>query len=235
MSVDNYIGEELELFKLAKNWKKYWVSKISPLLGDSVLEVGAGIGSNLILLNKDDRDWLALEPDAHQANQIEETIKDDQGYVKTTVEAKTTQEIDANKKFDTIIYIDVLEHIEKDKEEMECVYKLLHQGGSVVVLSPAHQFLYSPFDKAVGHFRRYNKKTMLEIVPEGAEVESLYYLDSVGCIASWINSKLLKQSMPTKGQIDFWDTIIVPISVILDKLLRFKVGKTAVMVIKKPY
>ena len=59
-----------------------------------------------------------------------------------------------DKKYDTILYIDVLEHIEDDYAEIKHAMGLLTSGGRIIIVSPAHNWLYNPCDKAVGHFRR---------------------------------------------------------------------------------
>jgi len=225
----HYIGNELELFANAENWKSYWASKIRPLIKGSVLEVGAGIGSNLLLLRENQK-WLALEPDAQQIKIINNNHKADKGL---TVINGFIEDLDPSQTFQTIIYIDVLEHIEKDTEEVQKATDRLNQDGRLIVLSPAHNKLYSPFDKAVGHFRRYNKKMLTALTPPNTQIEQLYYLDSVGCVASYANAKLMKSSMPSKKQVLLWDRLMVPVSKRLDRLLMHKLGKTIVIVWKK--
>jgi len=227
---ENYIGDELTLFAHADNWKAYWSSKIEPLLDGPVLEVGAGIGSNLALLRQRQQDWVALEPDASQAESIENSIQKSHAGIDVVV--GTLDDVADGQLFKSVIYIDVLEHIEHDQEEVEKAFSHLQAGGRLIVLSPAHNRLFSPFDKAVGHFRRYNKTMLRALTPTSPEVkiESLYYLDSVGCLASFANMALLKQSMPTSKQIWLWDKLMVPISQVLDVLLGKQLGKTIVMV-----
>ncbi len=222
-----YVGDELSVFALAKNWKQYWASKVRPLLGDRVLEVGAGIGTNTSLLLAGQASWLALEPDPEQCAKIRKQVSDDA----VLVHAGTLADIDASQKFDSIIYIDVLEHIEDDRTELARAMTFLNKGGKLIILSPAHQSLFSPFDSAVGHFRRYSKATLRAVVPPTALVEKIFYLDSVGCVASWANAKLMKSSMPSAGQIKLWDGLMVPLSRLLDPLTGYRVGKTIVMVL----
>jgi SAM-dependent methyltransferase len=228
----DYIGDELALFADAANWKKYWSDKLEPLLTDSVLEVGAGIGTNLNLLRRRNQAWTALEPDTQQANLIRETLsgQDDQNI---TVVAGTLADIASDEKFQTIVYIDVLEHIENDRIEVELAMSHLHIGGRLIILSPAHQRLFSPFDKAVGHYRRYNKAMISALTPECASIEKLFYLDSIGCFASLANATLLEASMPSEKQIWFWDKLIIPISRVTDKLCGHTIGKTIIMVWQK--
>lgn len=228
----NYIGDELQLFAQAQNWKTYWSSKIRPLLGQSVLEVGAGIGANLRLLKHRNQHWTAVEPDSIQATAIRQQCSERMQEV--DVVTGTLLEISSEQKFDSIIYIDVLEHIKDHQLELLRALDHLKPAGRLIILSPAHQSLSSPFDQSVGHFRRYNKSSITEIKPEYCELEQLYYLDSVGFIASWLNAKILKSGMPTQSQVWLWDSIMVPLSKWLDRLTSYRIGKTIVMVLRKP-
>jgi len=139
-----------------------------------------------------------------------------------------------SRQFDTILYIDVVEHIEKDREELKRAASHLRPGGHLIVLSPAHQRLFSPFDAAIGHFRRYNRAMLRAISPAGLLLERMRYLDSAGMILSAANMLLLRQSMPTAAQLRFWDLCIVPISRVLDKLLLYSIGKTVIAVWRRP-
>jgi hypothetical protein len=90
--------------------------------------------------------------------------------------------------------------------------------------------LFSPFDAAIGHFRRYNKTMVRGISPTGADLIRLRYLDCLGMSLSAANMLLLRQSMPTKTQLQFWDRWIVPISRIFDGPLGYSVGKTIIAI-----
>ena len=226
-----YIGTELDLFAYAENWKQYWSNQLKPLIGQHVLEIGAGVGSNLSLLKDEQIEWLAIEPDADQSDRIRLLTSGDDAV---TVITGTLDSVSIDKKFDSIIYIDVLEHIEDDKEEIEKALNYLNKDGRLIILSPAHQSLFSPFDSAVGHFRRYNKRSLSSLIKDNSLIEQLYYLDSVGYIASWLNAKILKSGMPTKGQIWLWDSIMVRLSVFVDRIFNYSFGKTIIMVLKKP-
>ncbi len=223
----DYIGDELSLFADAVNWKNYWSNTLEPLVGDKVLEVGAGIGSNTALLRRRNQQWTALEPDQTQANQIRNSQPDDENL---KVICGFLSDISAEQQYDTLVYIDVLEHIEDDLGEVNAAMSYLKSGGRLIVLSPAHQRFFSPFDKAVGHFRRYNKAMLKRLTPNNASIEKLFYMDSVGCLASYANAVLLEASMPTKKQIWLWDKFMVPVSKVLDMLFNYSVGKTVVAV-----
>jgi ubiquinone/menaquinone biosynthesis C-methylase UbiE len=224
----SYIGNELEYFRFAINWKSYYAGMIIPFLGKDVLEVGAGIGSTTEVLCDGSQDrWMCLEPDIKMLDVIKSKIEN--GKLPACCEAVTSTTKDLLRQgalFDSILYIDVLEHIEDDRAEIETAVALLKPGGHLVVLAPAHQSLFTQFDKAIGHFRRYNTQTLMGAAPSTLEKVRLIYLDSVGALASIANKIALRQSMPTHGQIRFWDRLLVPLSRVTDPLFRFKVGKS---------
>jgi SAM-dependent methyltransferase len=234
----NYVGSELELFAAVHNWKTYWSRQIRPFIDGDVIEVGAGIGSNTSFLDPGgdepgvDHRWVCLEPDPLLLAQLTKTLKETTGRQYETV-CGTLQTVDGSQRFDTIIYIDVLEHIANDREELNIAAARLRPGGRIIVLAPAHQWLFSPFDAAIGHFRRYNRSMLRSISPAGLTIEQLIYLDSAGLTASAANVLFFRQSMPTKAQLRFWDHWIVPVSQVTDKLLLHSAGKSIVAIWRK--
>lgn len=223
----SYIGTELEVFNHANEWKNYYGKQLRPYLGEEVLEVGAGIGGTTkILCQSKQKRWVCLEPDQNLITQIENKIAARKLPPSCETRAITSAELPAEEKFDSIIYIDVLEHIENDKDEMLRISKHLKKDGFLIVLSPAHQKLFTPFDAAIGHFRRYNKKTLTEAIPKNLTRVKLIYLDSIGLLASLGNKLVLNSSSPSYKQIQFWDKMLVPISRLTDPISGFRIGKS---------
>ena len=99
-----------------------------------------------------------------------------------------------------------------------------------MVLSPAYQFLYSEFDKAIGHFRRYTKPMLRALTPSGAKEQASFYLDAVGMMASTANKLMLRQAMPGRGQVLTWDRLMVPLSRLVDPLVGRSFGRSVVMI-----
>ncbi len=228
-----YIGNELEIFLHAQNWKKYWADFISPYVRDEVAEVGSGIGANTpMFCGGRVKNLICIEPDGRLIEQAH-LRKPSAPHPIEWIEG-TLSSLDPARSFDSLVYIDVLEHIEDDAAEVARAVERLKPGGHLIVLCPAHQWLYSPFDKAIGHYRRYSRDSMTAVFPKrGGEFVERVYLDSIGMAASLMNKAVMRQSMPNYGQIRLWDTWMVPLSKYIDPLLGRNFGKTVVFVWRK--
>ena len=229
-----YIGNELHLFEKANNWKSYFNAHLCPFIKGDVLEVGAGIGATTqVLLNSKVHRWTCLEPDNTLAMQIQQKLRSNQLSGDCELAVGSLADIPSERKFDTILYIDVLEHIEDDVDEFRHAASHLKQSGHIVVLSPAHQWLYTPFDQSIGHVRRYSKETLGRLTAGNVALVSLYYIDSMGLLASSLNRFFLKSSMPNNYQIKIWNNLLVPMSRVTDAILGYRVGKTIIGIWKK--
>lgn len=227
MSALNYIGEELDVFARAANWKRYWSSEIRRFLTGDVLEVGAGIGANTELLLTDSVcSWTCLEPDPVLAERMQRRFQAQPNLSKCRIAVETTEAIERNQRFDTIVYIDVLEHVSEDRSELVRASSHLREGGRIIVLAPAHQWLYSAFDRAIGHVRRYDRATLSACTPADCHLERMVYLDSVGLLASVGNRLFLQEAHPRLNQILFWDRFLVPLSRLVDRITQHRIGKS---------
>jgi SAM-dependent methyltransferase len=225
-----YAGSELDLFEKARNWKAYWRAQIAGFVCGDVLEVGAGIGANtLTLTGLNYTRWTCLEPDTALAARIE--LPPGGRHLSAV---GTIDDLPPETKFDAILYIDVLEHIEDDRGEMARAAARLNPAGVVIVLSPAHPFLFTPFDQAIGHFRRYTRASLHEAAPATLRLEKLVYLDAAGLLASAANRLLLQSAMPTERQILTWDRMLVPVSRLIDPLFAGRLGKSVLGIWRKP-
>lgn len=230
-----YNGTELELFQNARNWKKYLRKMIKPYLNGRVLEVGAGIGTNTKYLCHDEKcsEWICLEPD-HQfivnISKLKETGELSANC--TILEGKLT-DLSPEDKFDSILYIDVLEHIAADNVEISLAANKLLAGGKLIVLCPAHLYLFSAFDHSIGHYRRYSISTLLNLTPPSLTKVISLYLDSFGLLASLGNRFFLNASLPSRKQILLWDRLLVPLSKLFDPLTNYHIGKSVLVVWEK--
>jgi SAM-dependent methyltransferase len=224
-----YVGGELELFSAAGNWKRYVGRVLRPFIGAKVLEVGAGIGSNIPYLSTETvREWTSLEPDPGMARRIAARVAAGE-LPRARVVCGTLGALGDEDRFDTIFYLDVLEHIAEDRAELAEAARRLAPGGALVVLAPAHQFLFSAFDTAIGHHRRYTRASLAALAPPGCRLATSMMLDSVGFFASLANRLLLSSALPTRSQIAFWDKVLVTLSRLVDRMTFHRFGKTVIV------
>jgi SAM-dependent methyltransferase len=230
-----YIGRELNLFSLATNWKCYVKAIISDYLVGDVLEIGAGIGSTTVAMHHGiAHRWFCLEPDLSNATRLKRTVVERSEYKETQVIAGSLDALAKRQSFDCVLYMDVLEHIHDDRDQIQSAAQLVRQGGHIVILSPAHQWLFSEFDKSIGHLRRYNKQLLRSLMPSGWTQIKLAYLDCVGALLSLGNALAVRQAMPSPWQITIWDRFCIPLSRILDSVSREKCGKSILAIWRKP-
>ena len=227
-----YVGTELELFADATTWKSYVHFHLRPYLSGDILEVGAGMGAGTGMFNDGtQRRWVCLEPDRALADRIKPSLP--QGLTNCEVIVGTLSDLGPEEQFDSILYMDVLEHIEADAAELARAALHLRPNGTLAILSPALQWLFTPFDAAIGHYRRYTKTSLRSIVPKGLRETKCIYLDSAGLLASLGNKLFLRSSIPSKAQIQLWDRALVPISRYTDRALNHAIGKSILGVWQK--
>jgi SAM-dependent methyltransferase len=229
-----YPGTELDIFAEAVNWKAYLHSLLARRITGDVLEVGAGIGGTTRLLcTGEQRSWVCLEPDAGQAERLARAAEQDPFPIEPEIVVGTLADLDRDRCFDCILYVDVLEHIRDDEAEVRTAADFLSRSGCLAVVSPAHPFLYSEFDQSLGHFRRYTRRTLRSLGPPELSLEECFYVDAAGMLASAANRLVLKSGKPRLSQILFWDRLLVRCSRVLDPLTGFRLGKSVVAIWKR--
>ena len=229
MSKIDYEGWELEHFDNSINFRNYQNDLFKNHLRGHVAEVGPGNGENLQIY-KDKVEILELyEPSKVLFENLISKFGSDKKFI-------IKNEVFSLKEntYDSILYLDVLEHIEDDHQEIIKAFNSLKEGGKLIINVPAFQHLYSNFDKDVKHFRRYSKKTLLNLIKNLNYLSyELKYYDSLGYILS-LMSKLFTKNYKNNfnKKIKLWNSLI-PLSKILDTLIFHLFGKSLILIITK--
>ena len=227
-----YMGDELDLFAGATTWKSYVRFHLRSHLSGDILEVGAGIGAATATFNDGtQRRWVCLEPDRALAGRIKSSLPPE--LTNCQVIVGTLSDLGPKEQFDGILYMDVLEHIEADAAELTRAAAHLKPNGTLAILAPALPWLFTRFDAAIGHYRRYTKNSLRSIRPQGLREIECIYLDSVGFLASLGNKLLLRSPIPSKAQIRFWAHCMVPISRFADRALGYPIGRSILVIWQK--
>ncbi len=231
-----YVGKDLEAMSFAVNYHKWILEEFRPFLGKKLVEVGAGTGSFSELLLQENPEHLALIEPSEMFDFLEQNIA--QFETETSVKYHNTIFSEAadnlSEKPDTIIYCNVLEHIEDDAGELKKVYETLEPGGHCLVFVPAFMSLYGAFDEKVGHFRRYTKNELEEKgKAAGFKVVKSKYFDFVGIFPWYVKYKLLKSDSLESGAVTAYDKFAVPVTRQFERFLKFPVGKNILTVLQK--
>jgi len=235
MGPDQYsASRELELLSNTPKSTRIILDLLKPYLGPKVLEVGAGLGQITNFLSDDGYLVTALEPDTSLFHKMKRPIT--AICLNSTLEnALLRGHFDELALFDSALYVNVLEHIENDIEEITIARRMIKEQGTIVIFVPALPRLYGSMDAISSHYRRYRKKELVAVMAAAnLEVEKVFYFDSIGVLPYWISYKVLNQKTLGSSTVKLYDNLVIPMSLALSRLLRNKTyGKNLVIVAKK--
>ena len=227
--ISNNSSWELKFFDAAKNWRKYQFKIISKYIQRNVLEVGPGTGNNLKYYKNKVSTITLLDINKKLVRSLKKKF-----YKNKKIKILNSNIHSIKKKFDTIMYMDVLEHIKTDKKEIKKAINLLNPGGYLIIFVPAFQVLYSNFDRDIGHVRRYRKFFFFNLAKKyKIKLIELKYFDSIGFIFAIINRLVGTNNQNNVGLgIKIWNNFIF-LSKFFDFILKNMFGKSLLCVLKK--
>lgn len=228
----------LETISSATHFNEWMFNTIKPFCKGHVLEVGCGIGniSKLLIKNKfqtslsdySDQYFDILRKKFTGNGQVEDIYK-----VDLAVENFGSTYPNLLNKFDTIIAMNVVEHIYDDHLAIRNCRKMLKQDGHIIILVPAYQSLFNNFDKELVHFRRYTKKTLTKLFEdENFQIIHKQYFNAAGIAGWYINGSLLKRRLIPGDQMKIFDKL-VPLFKLGDKLIINRFGLSVIHVGRK--
>jgi SAM-dependent methyltransferase len=235
-----YAGKDLEAMSFAVNYHRWILSIFEPFLGSRIVEVGAGTGSFSELLLEQRFESLSLvEPSTamyqQRCRRVEALHPSQNVKTYNDVFENVAEQIRSAERPDSIIYVNVLEHIADDIHELNVINKTLSRGGRVFIFVPALRWLHGSYDRQINHFRRYTR-TELEkkCVASGFKVIVSRYFDLFGVLPWWVKYKVLQSNNMEPGAVRFYDQRVVPIARTLESTLIPPLGKNVLLVGEKP-
>lgn len=200
--------ETLDDLSSAVHYNRWIYGMLRPYLGSRIMEIGCGTGN---LTGDFARHGRVLAVDMHEGylKEARRRLKGIQGvsFLKINLE-RPLREL---KRFgaDTIVCVNVLEHLKDDHGVLTRCLRLLKPGGKLLLFVPAFQFLFGSMDKSYGHFRRYSRSGLQEKVARaGFSVKYCRYLNLLGVAGWWWNGKILKKKIIPKSQMMLYDSVV---------------------------
>lgn len=200
--------ETLEDLSAAVNYNRWIYGMLRPHLGKRILEIGCGTGNITGHLSQHGK---VLAVDTHEGY-LAEARKRLKGRPKVSFrKVDLEKQLPSLRSFrpDTIVCVNVLEHLSGDQKVLSRCFNLLPPGGRFLVFVPALQALFGSMDVSYGHFRRYSLEQLEEKVRKaGFEVEHCRYLNLLGVFGWWFNGKILRRNIIPRSQILLYDRIV---------------------------
>ena len=229
-----YKGHDLEILADLPNYYSWIIEKFRPWLNGRIMEIGTGIGtiSKLIF---DDADQLVLvEPSSHLTDYLPSSITKSKkvSIYNQTLEQRLPQM--TNQSCDTIIMVNVLEHIEDDGAAIKALHRVLKPGGHLLLFVPALQYLYSELDREHGHFRRYHLAPLeYKLNVHGFKIQDSRYFDIVGVFPWWLINTLGKKTEFNPAMAKFYDRYFIPVTKFLERFISRPFGKNIIIIARR--
>jgi SAM-dependent methyltransferase len=234
MSYDKILISDLEIMAAARNYRGWMYRRLAPYIGQRVLEIGAGIGNftNLLL----DRELVVATDNyppciEYLSQHLGDRLKAPPALLDASGDIGSQL---SDYEFDTIVCLNVLEHIEDDLRALSQMHALLMPAGRLVLLVPAFQFLYGSVDRALGHYRRYTRKDLLPTMQRaGFFIERSFYMNVVGMAGWFWNNRIVRRSEESGTQIGIFDRYVAPLAEFTERLVPPPAGLSLIAVGRK--
>lgn len=231
---DQELAGTLKVLDDGTNYASWIAELVEPNIGDYVLEVGAGHGTITERMVRPGRRVVATDLSERCISILRERFQDGGSVV---VVAGSVEAAAQEGPFDSAVLINVLEHIPDDEEALKEVSSVLEPGGRLVLWVPAFPFLYSGFDRKIGHHRRYRIRSLrVKLENAGFEVRDVRYVNAVGALGWLMIARVLRRDPVAGGPAALFDRYIVPALKLVERRLRPPFGQSVfVAAVRRPH
>ena len=230
------IGEKtLELLSSVESYNDWTFEIIEPFIGNVILEAGCGKGTFTSRFLKKGK-VVACDISEGYLREVEQKYKYNPNLstvIKWDLNDSPGLQKFSNFNFDTIVCLDVLEHVKDDNKVLTNFNRLLPVGGILILKVPAIKIIYGSLDKHLGHYRRYSKNEIRTMVLQhGFEVLKQRYLNIIGIFGWYLNSVALRKSIIPVGQLRAYEKL-VPFLKFIEGIFPPPLGQSLFLVCRK--
>lgn len=229
------VGEDtLYRMRLMKNNNKWLFDRIHPYLGTNILEVGSGIGNISKFLISPNTNVVLTDVKKSYLEYLRHRFV---GNPKVKILSHDISSTDLSNisqmDIDTVVCINVLEHIENDDIALENIHKFLCNDGRLILIVPAGKALYGSLDEGVDHFRRYEKDTLKKKLEKNDFIiDEIYYHNLLSTIGWFVNGRIFKRKLMSSLQVRIIDKMI-PLLAKAENKCRVPFGLSLIVVCRK--
>jgi SAM-dependent methyltransferase len=229
---DSAGAETLEIMSAAPRFNAWMYDVIAPHLGRRVLEVGSGIGNMSAHLLEGEPERLVLtDMDPWYREQLADRFagRDEVRVDELLLPDPMAADRFAGDRIDTIVALNVVEHIADDTGSLRTMRDILAPGGRIVILVPAMEALYGELDRELGHHRRYTRRSLAAAFETaGFEIEDLFWFNRAGVPGWWFNGRVRKVKRIPLDQLRAFDGMVPLLR--LERFLPLPFGQSLVAV-----
>ncbi|MDB6108301.1 MAG: glycosyl transferase family 2 [Pedosphaera sp.] len=232
---DPFFAQDLQQMAKANNYRRWQFQMLAPHIKGKVLEIGGGIGNFTADLARVAESVISIEPNADCHRQLVEKTR---GLANITVHNITAEALDekiaADYRADTVVCMNVLEHLKDDGAAVRKFSKRLKAGDLLVLLIPAVPWVFGEIDQRLGHFRRYSKASARALMERsGLTTLKLRYFNFIG-LWGWLwNARVTRSTTQSDAQIHIFDNYIVPWQSRLEAIVPPPIGQSLLVVARK--
>lgn len=218
----------LESMSQAVWYNRWTLNKFKKYLSGEILEVGCGIG-NFTKSLREYGSLYAIDIDENYINEVKKLVNVKAGLGNIEI----GRYFFGDKLFDSIVCINVLEHIKRDNQALKNLYKLLKNDGHLILLVPAHSFLFGKIDQSIGHIRRYEKEELVnQLEGLGFTLLNCRKLNFLGAIGWFFAGRILKEAVLDDNKIKLFN-IMAPVVLPLEDLIEPPIGTSILIIVQK--
>ncbi|MFD0691851.1 class I SAM-dependent methyltransferase [Actinomadura fibrosa] len=227
-ALENHLGGDE-----ARNYRKYEYDTVAPYVGRSLLEIGSGLG-HFSEQFAGRLDYLAVsDNDPYCVEQLRKRYDQDDDV--EVLDLELPAEVEIRQKVDTVVMMNVLEHIKDDVQALRDLGAVTLPGGRIVIWVPGYMQLYGDFDRKVGHVTRYTPATLeASVRAAGLVPEVLKPINFLGGIAWWFAVRRGGAGYPDPRLVKIYDRTVVPLTRGIERLVRPPFGQTVFCVARVP-
>lgn len=239
-----YVGHDLESLTDLPRYYGWILERFGSALTGRCVEYGAGLGTVSRRLLPRVETLELVEPSALVARLREDVRAWPDASRVTVVQGRLEEHVAgiAPQSIDCFVLVNVLEHVRDDGVALAAMFRALRPGGHLCVFVPAHRALYSPFDRSVGHFRRYERPELRWLsTAAGFEIVRLEFMDVLGVLPWLLVHRLARRTSMSAGAARLYDRIGVPTTRQLERIWAEgrggespPLGKNLVLVARRP-
>ena len=218
-------------------YMRWQLEQFEPFLGERLLEVGCGVGSILAQLRP--REFvMGVDVEDELIAYARQRFANGQHHEFASLDISShsieSRSMLKGRRFDTIICINVLEHVQDDVSAVAAMADVVEPGGAVAILVPAHPALFGQYDQMEGHFRRYSRQGLRTLIEgTGLDVVRLHRFNMLGAAGWWFQYRLLKKRIHGQGHFKTLQAML-PVLKALEARIKPPIGLSLIAVARKP-